>query len=249
MTDGDNSLMLTAMTLDRNSSKPLYLQIYEELCDFLASSDLKPGDRFPNELELVEKYNVARITVRRAIAEMVQEGRLTRQAGKGTFVAAPKIERQLVNVSSFSKRMEALGLQASAQVLATKVMAATPRLSRELGVEIESPVLSLVRLRFSDRTPVALENSYVSLLTCPNLDKVDFNNSSLYEVLDECYGLYPVRSEKTLELTTANAWEAKQLNISLGSPLFLLRAQVLGEHIPIEYVKTLLRGDRFRFRI
>lgn len=237
------------MTLDRDSSKPLYLQIYEELCDFLASGDLKPGDRFPNELELVEKYSVARITVRRAIAEMVQEGRLIRQAGKGTFVATPKIERQLVNVSSFSKRMEALGLQASAQVLETKVVAATPRLSRELDVEIESPVLSLIRLRFSNQMPVAVENSYVSLLACPNLDKVDFNNSSLYEVLDECYGLHPVKSEKTLELTTANAWEAKQLNISQGSPLFLLRAQVLGEQIPIEYVKILLRADRFRFRI
>ncbi|WP_119071097.1 GntR family transcriptional regulator [Aggregatilinea lenta] len=249
MSKADNTLMPAALALDRDSSKPLYLQIYEELCDFLSNSDLKPGDRFPAELELVDKYDVARITVRRAIAEMVQEGRLVRKAGKGTFVAAPKIERQLVNVSSFSKRMEALGLQASSQVLVTKVVVATPRLSRELGVEQDSAVLALVRLRFSNQTPVAIENSYVSLLTCPDLDQVDFNTSSLYQVLDERYGLYPVKSEKTLELTTANAWEAKYLNVPQGSPLFLVRAQVHGEEKPIEYVKILLRGDRFRFRI
>ena len=236
-------------TLNRDSSKPLYLQIYEELCDFLANSDLKPGDRFPSELELVEKYNVARITVRRAIAEMVQDGRLTRQPGKGTFVAAPKIERQIVDVSSFSKRMEALGLHAGAQVLETKVIPATPRLSRELRVVLRSPVLSLVRLRFSDQTPVGIENSFISLLTCPGLETIDFSKLSLYQVLDERYGLHPMESEKSLELTTATAWEAKHLSIPQGSALFLIRAQVWGENGPIEYVKILLRGDRFRLQI
>jgi GntR family transcriptional regulator len=238
-----------APKLNRNSSKPLYLQIYEELCDLLHTGAFKQGDRFPTELELVERYSVARITVRRAIAEMVQEGRLVRQAGKGTFVAAHKIERQLVDVSSFTERIRALGSQPSSQVIEVKTTPATARLARELEINIEAPVFTLVRLRFSDDAPVAIETSYLSLRRCPGLENHDLSQVSLYRVLREEYGLYPVSSEKTLELASAHPWEAQYLNIQTGAPLFLLRARVMNDSEPIEYVKILLRGDRFRFKI
>lgn len=241
-------LMLSPV-LVRDSGKPLYLQIYEELCELVEKGNLKPGDQFPTELELVGRYQVSRITVRRAIAEMVQEGRLVRRAGKGTFVAAPKIERQLLDVSSFTERMRALGLQPSSRVIEVKKVQATARLGRELEVQVGAPVLALVRLRFSNETPVALETSYLSLQRCAGLDCLALDQSSLYELLSEHYGLHPVSSEKTLELAAANAWEAKHLSIRPGAPLFLLRARVMGESEPIEYVKILLRGDRFRFKI
>jgi GntR family transcriptional regulator len=241
--------VIASPVLSRDSSKPLYLQIYEELCEFVQTGGLKPGDQFPTELELVDRYEVGRITVRRAIAEMVQEGRLVRRAGKGTFVATPKIERQLVDVSSFTERLRALGLQPSARVIEVKTVPATARLARELDVNVDDPILTLVRLRLSNEAPVALETSYLSLLRCPGLDSLDLNQISLYELLGEHYGLHPVSSEKTLELTVANAWEARHLNVRPGAPLFLLRARVMGESEPIEYVKTLLRGDRFRFRV
>jgi GntR family transcriptional regulator len=241
--------VIATPVLSRDSSKPLYLQIYDELCEFIQTGGLKPGDQFPTELELVDRYEVGRITVRRAIAEMVQEGRLVRRAGKGTFVAAPKIERQLVDVSSFTERLRALGLQPSAQVIEVKTVPATARLGRELDVNVEDPVLMLVRLRLSNEAPVALETSYLSLGRCPGLNTLDLDRVSLYELLGEHYGLHPVSSEKTLELATANAWEAKLLNVRPGVSLFLLRARVMGESEPIEYVKTLMRGDRFRFKV
>ncbi len=241
--------VIATPVLSRESSKPLYLQIYDELCEFIQTGGLKPGDQFPTELELVDRYEVGRITVRRAIAEMVQEGRLVRRAGKGTFVATPKIERQLVDVSSFTERMRALGLQPSARVIEVKTVPATARLARELDVPADDPVLALVRLRFSNDVPVALETSFLSLGRCPGLDALELEHVSLYELLGTHYGLHAVSSEKTLELATANAWEAKHLNIRPGAPLFLLRARVMGECEPIEYVKTLLRGDRFRFKV
>lgn len=239
---------LVTAPLDRNSSKPLYLQIYEELLDLIESGKFKPGDQFPRELELVERYGVARITVRRAISELVLEGRLIRRAGKGTFVAVPKIERHIVDVSSFTTRMGALGIQARARVLEVRRIPASARLSRELEVQIEAPVLELIRLRYSDTEPVALETSYLSLERCPGLDRIDFSNRSLYEVLKTEYGLEPKSASRSLEITYANEWEAERLNITKTAPMFLLRAQVNAETVPVEYVKTLLRGDRFRFR-
>lgn len=235
--------------LNRNSHKPLYLQIYEELCEIIEKGNLKPGDQFPTELELVDRYEVGRVTVRRAITEMVQEGRLVRRAGKGTFVATPKIERQLVDVSSFTERMRSLGLRPSAKVVETQTLPATARLAKELEVQVGSPILALVRLRMSDEIPVALETSYLSLQRCPGLDSLDLDEMSLYELLSGHYGLHPVSSEKTLEIAVANVGEAKHLGVRPGAPLFLLRARVMGKSEPIEYVKSLLRGDRFRFKV
>ena len=234
--------------LDRGSSKPLYLQIYEELVDLLDSGKLKTGAQFPRELELVKRYGVARITVRRAISDLVLEGRLIRRAGKGTFVAAPKIDRHIVDVSSFTARMGTLGFQSRACVLEVRKIPATPRLCRELELEADAPVLELIRLRYSNDEPVALETSFLSLDRCPRLDQIDFNDRSLYEVLKTEYGLEPKSAVRSLEMTYANEWETQHLAISKATPMFLLRAQVYSSTAPLEYVKILLRGDRFRFR-
>lgn len=235
--------------LDRNSSKPLYLQIYEALSDLLDSGKLKPGDQFPKELELAEHYEVARVTVRRAISDMVHEGRLVRLAGKGTFVAKPKIDRFLIDISSFSRRLSELGLEAHALVLESQTILATTHLSQELEIDLKSPVFKLTRLRYSNDDPVAIETSFLSMDRFPGIDQIDFNTHSLYKTLSVQYGAEPRVAHRTLELTSANKWESEQLKIRKSAPLFLLRGQVRGAEAPIESVKILLQGDRFRFQI
>lgn len=236
-------------TLKKKSSRPLYEQLYDHLFSMLQSGELKPGDQIPPELELVKRLGVGRVTVRRAIADLVQEGKLIRYAGKGTFVAVPKIERALMNVSSFTARLEGAGMRAGAQVLDVQIIPATLRLARELAVQEGAPIVAITRVRSSDGEPLALETSYISLERCPGLDRIDLNNVSLYHILQEHYGLSPVESRKTLEITQASPWEAEQLNVPSRAPLFLMRATVLGQGGPIEHAKILLRGDRFRFQI
>jgi GntR family transcriptional regulator len=235
--------------LQRANASPLYVQVYDQLCQLLEQEDLQAGDLFPGELDLVKQFGVSRITVRRAISELVRERRLVRYAGRGTFVAQPKIERELVDVASFSARMHAVGLHAGARVLEVKTLPATPRLSNELDVPLKAPILALLRLRSTNDEPIALETSFLSLDRCPNLDKADLNNRSLYQVLESEYNLRPVQSHKTLEITTASLTEAQHLQVTQGAPLFLLRATVYGVDGPFEYNKNLLRGDRFRFKV
>lgn len=235
--------------LNRRSPKPLYLQIYEELNELLETGKLKPGDQFPTELELAERYEVARITVRRAITDMEREGRLIRLPGKGTFVAKPKIDRFLVDISSFTRRLGDLGLQTHALVLEQQVIPATQRLARELELDVNASVFKLVRLRYSNDDPVAIETSFLSVDRFPGIAEIDFSTCSLYETLRVQYNASPQVAHRTLELTVANRWEAQQLRITNAAPLFLLRARVKGAESPIESVKILLRGDRFRFQI
>ncbi len=236
--------------LMRHSVKPLYHQIYEQLRQEIETGKLKPGDQIPAEMDLMRDYKVARITVRRAISELVNEGVLERLAGKGTFVGKPKIDRELVNVTSFTSRMEAVGLHASSKMVSKEVIEAIANLADELKVKIGSPILFLTRLRFSDGDPLALERVYMSLDRFPGLDDLNLDNTSLYSLLSEKYNIKPIRSKKTLEMVIANPEESRLLKLVISrSPLFLLRTTVYGEHFPIECAKILMRGDRFRFQI
>lgn len=236
--------------LERKSISPLYMQIYDQLYERIQSGHLKPGDQIPPELELVEELGVARVTVRRAIAELVEEGLLIRHAGKGTFVAKPKIDRELVNVTSFSSRMSAVGLHARAHLVSREVIPATRFLASELVVEPDSPVVSILRVRYTEDEPVSLERVFMSLKRFPELDTISLENISLYDVLAKEYNITPVRSKKLLELAVARPEETELLQLGRsGAPLFLMRTTVYGQEFPIEYAKILMRGDRFRFQV
>lgn len=238
-----------SIELERKSVKPLYSQIYDHIYDQINYRIIDVGDQLPTEMELAEKYKVGRITIRHAIGELAREGLLIRKAGKGTFVAPHKIERELINVTSFTSRMEAIGLHANASVISQYTIDADHHIANELKIEEKSPVLYIIRLRFTNGTPVALEKTYISLGLCPGLDEIDLNNRSLYEVLNEQYELKPSESHKTLELAFASSWEAEQLNTIPRAPLFLMRATVYTKKRPLEYMKSLMRGDKFRFQI
>jgi GntR family transcriptional regulator len=236
--------------LDANSSVPLYAQLLERWRKMLRSGELQPGDRFPSELDLARDYGVARITVRRAISELVRDGVLVRRPGKGSFVAAPKIERELVDVASFSARMQAVGVETTARVLDVRTMPATAELARLLTIAEGAPVMRLQRVRLTRGEPTVLETSHIPLDRCPGIVDEDFVANSLYQILADRYGLHPASSHKTLELTYASQSEGRLLEVAPGSPLFLLQAVVsAADRTVLEYAKTLYRGDRFRFRV
>lgn len=237
--------------LDRHSEKPLFLQIYERMHQKIATGAWRPGDQIPPELDLARWYGVGRVTVRRAIDDLVQDRLLVRRRAKGTFVVEGKLERRLVDVESFTARMGELGREAQARLLAVERLPATRSMAQRLMVPVESQIVAITRLRLSDDVPLAIETSSLSLERFPALDQYQsgIEGVSLYQLLRDRYGVRPERSQKTLEITTANRWESRHLGVAVGSPLFLLTATVYGVDNPIEYVKTLLRGDRFRFRV
>lgn len=238
------------LILNLDSATPLYAQLLDHFHQLIHSGQLKPGDRFPAEMDLAKEYGVARITVRRAIEELVHEGLLVRRQGKGSFVAESKIERELVNVRSFSAHIQARGMQPGARVVSVQTNPATKRLAEILGVAPGAPVAEIQRIRLANEEPTALETSYVSLERCPGIDQVDFSKNSLYQVFEQQYHMKPENSRTTLEMTPATNNEAKLLGIAPGAPLFLMKAIVsVADGTVAEYAKNLCRADRFRFQI
>lgn len=241
---------MVSIIIESRSPTPLYVQLVEQFRHMIESGELKPGDQFPTELELVEKYGVARITVRRAINELVQDGLLVRRQGKGTFVARPKIERELINVSSFSNRMLAQGLHPSSKVMGVERISATAKLARILGAPEGAPLVVIRRIRYANEEPTALETSYLVEERCPGIAHRDLSQQSLYKILEEEYCLTPDHSRRTLEVTSATSTEARLLQLHVGAPLFLIKATVYtADETVMEYAKLLFRADRFRFQL
>ncbi|AEE97230.1 GntR family transcriptional regulator [Mahella australiensis] len=235
--------------IDKESPIPIYYQIKERMRALIEAGDLKPGMQVPSERELCDEYGVSRMTVRQAISELVKEGVLYRLRGKGTFVAEPKLDQPIMQLSSFSEDMHKRGMQAGAKTVDIKaVHEDISHVRRALRLEDEEPALKIERLRFADGVPMVFEVSYFSYRRFYALEKADLEHCSLYNILEQQFGAHPVSAKETLEAALADSYIASMLGIEEGAPVIMVIGVTYDEDdVPIEYVRSYYRGDRYKF--
>ena len=209
-------------------------------------SGLAPGEPLPAERDLARGLGVARMTLRRAVDSLVEEGRLIRRRGSGTFVAGAKISQRLA-ATSFSADMRARGLRPGSRTVASRRFPAGMMLAGLLEVPPQSPVLYVRRLRLADDVPMALEELHVPLAVAPGLTGEDLEGASYYEVLDRRFGAPVVSGTQSVEPALAGTEEAALLGIDPGAPVFLFErtSRVRGGAVA-EFVRSMYRGDRYR---
>src|SRR4051812_17179039 len=203
------------------------------------------GDCIPSERELCARYGLARMTVRKALDHLVQEGRLTRVPGKGTFVAEPKIGLRM-RLMSFTEDMRARGHVPGSVDLARRVIPAGRRLGGELGLDDDDPVYVIERLRTADGVPMALERTHFPAALTPGLIDEPLQDRSLFTVLEERYGIVYDEGEQTVEAGIADPTDAALLGIPVGSAVLLHQRRSLAGGRPVEYVESAYRGDRYQ---
>jgi GntR family transcriptional regulator len=233
--------------LDRGSG-PAHAQIEERVAEAVESGELQPGDRLPPERELAGGLGVSRATLRQALASLERRGILTRARGRrgGTFVAQPKIERDMVELAGLTEQLRRQGREAGARLLSARSGPAGRRTAEALGLHPGADVFEIRRLRLSDGEPLALERSLFPADRFPGLLEAPLDGS-LYELLADRYGERPVRSVEGLEPVLADPDEGEALHVPAGSPLLLVeRTAFDAEGVPVEYARDLFRGDRTR---
>ncbi|MEW6046676.1 MAG: GntR family transcriptional regulator [Bacillota bacterium] len=233
----------------RRSAGPLYFQLKRFLLELIDNEELKPGERIPSERELSQRFGISRMTVRQALAELVHESVLLRHQGRGTFVADRKIEQGLIELTSFSEDMRRRGLVPGARLLDVQVQEASRKVERALALGMDRRVLVVRRLRLADGEPMALEVTHLpyGLLHTAPRERLE---GSLYEYLEQELGIELASARQTLEPVVAAEEEAKVLGVPPGSPLLLMERTTLsrsGE--PVEFVRSLYRGDRYKFYV
>ncbi len=234
--------------VQRDSSVPIYSQVERIVMDMIGSGKLSPGQRAPSEREIAETLGISRMTARAAMSNLVADGYLYSVPGKGTFVSNPKMRQDLMELTSFSEDMRNRGLKPGARLLEIGV---TDRASENIYQRLELPreedLIRIHRLRTADEEPMCLETSYLPQNYVPWLLEEDLESGSLYRAL-ESHGIELVRAEEHLEATVVWEAESELLTVPAGYPALLIERTTYTEGgRPIEYVKSLYRGDRYRF--
>jgi GntR family transcriptional regulator len=230
---------------------PKYHRVKAWVTDRIADGTWPPGSMLPPEPELCRTCSVSRITVRKAIGDLVYEGKVRTVQGKGTFVSRPKVGWRFVQ-SAFGvhEDLERRGLRLTTDVLRQEVVPAGTRAAEHLSLQSGEPVLLLVRRRSVEGERVLVSTTYLPAALCPGLAEEDLSNRSLFKVLRERFGLKIGRGDRTLEAEAADQWAAKMLDLPLASPLLRLDSTgYLPDGRPFEYSETLQRGDRARVDI
>ncbi len=220
----------------------------EKIECYIIENNMHPHEKLPSERNMCNMWGFNRTTLRSAIHRLVVDGTLYNKMGSGTFVAPPKLIRNLQDAKSFTQVVADAGKTLYAKVVSIKFIESTKQISQKLHLPLGHRVAELVRLRGVDNVPVLIETSYINAEKCPGIEDHDFSKDSLYGTLEEKYGMRPVHGFEMLAITYTDADEAELLGIEEGVPVIYQTGVVSDENNePVEYFRSIARSEYIRF--
>jgi DNA-binding GntR family transcriptional regulator len=243
--EGEDWLM-DRRELDFSGRTQLYYQLYDILYDDIKNGVYKPKELLPTENELIERYGVSRVTVRKAMDMLLNEGIIGKKRGYGSFVLNKKVEQTLNKVLHFSNEMEKRGYKSSSKMLINEKVYANKTIAEALSIAEGTPLLHVNRLRFANNEPMCIESAYLIYDMCPDVLCYDFSEMSLRNFLVERYNIIWKRAHQKMFAVKANARFSKHLNIEEGDPMiYIERISYTQDDQPGEYLQSYYRGDCF----
>ncbi len=253
--EGGSSVRLSERTVRRYdvfmslpADAPLYSRVEAVLASEIADGALKVGDQLPTEDSLIARFEVSRITVRRAIQNLVSRGLVEIRRGKGTFVAAPKITQELTELSGFVEDMRALGRRPTARVIGKEIVTADTTVARHLALTKGEHVVRIRRVRLADGVPVSFDETYLPVEIGKRIMTNNLKVEPIFTLLERKYDVPLVEAEYKLEAVAAEAEVAAALRVKQGSPIFRIeRTSYSTGNRPVDYERLYYRGDLIRF--
>lgn len=228
---------------------PLYSQLVSIIDDNIKNDVWKKGSKIPSERELSEIYNVSRITVRNAISELENQGKLERVHGKGTFVVGNSIIQNLGNVYSFSKEMEKQGRISTVKVI-NNTVEINDAIGSKLGLSKGSKIIRLKRLRIDEKgTPIMVENTYFPFDKYKFVLEVNWDKFPLYKTLEDNYGIRINKAIETFKACQLRDDEANLLNNPIGYYGLLAKRTSFQDNEVVCYSSIVSSGDVFEFTV
>ncbi|NJC72915.1 GntR family transcriptional regulator [Planosporangium thailandense] len=209
---------------------------------------LQPGDPLESDAELCALFRVSRMTVRQAAQRLADEGLIYRVPGVGTFVAEPKVHRDVGRLRSFTEEMALRGAAASSRLLVSEIRSGTHEEIAALQLPPRAKVTHVRRLRLADGKPMAIED-VVLPVSCAAVLNEDLEQGSLHEALQRL-GEIPTRATGTQVAALAGPDDAKLLSIKVNAALLIERRLITNQNgLPLEKTETRYVGDEFVFHI
>lgn len=234
--------------INKNSPLPLYYQLKESILNAVKNKEFTVGERLPSERELAEYHNISRMTVKKAVDILVDNGYLLRKQGSGTFVTDYQQSYSISPLLSFTKEMEKKDLNYSTKILSlTKLRDKNAAAKMDLNPKAE--LFKLERLRLIENKPFLLENTYLAVKNFPNLKKEALENNSLFKLIKDKYNIQLSNAEAEVEAVIFDSIIAEKMQVKEGMlGLYFEQFSKNENKEIIEYTSAYYRNDNYKFK-
>lgn len=231
---------------------PKYMYIKIALINKLKSGELSEGDKLPTEKKLCDEYNCSRLTVRKALDELMQEGYIYKVQGRGTYVKNRIPQKQnLQGILSCSQLIQSQNMVPSKTILREEIVPAAANIAEKLGVAESAPILEYERVYYADGTPVIYSKSFFNLSPLPGIEQYDLQNISIVSLIKEKYNLEILCLNRELRAVVSDEHSAKLLNVPEKFPLLqvtdLKGCRLPDKDIAVEYYTFLYVTERIKY--
>src|SRR5246500_3828625 len=227
---------------------PLYSRVETVLAGEITDGTLKLGDQLPTENSLIARFEVSRITVRRAIQNLVSRGLVEIRRGKGTFVAAPKITQELTELSGFVEDMHAVGRKPTARLIGKEILTADQTVASQLELTKGERVVRIRRVRLADGIPLSFDETFLPLEIGKKVIANNLKVEPIFSLLERKYDIPLIEAEYKLEAVAAEPEVAAALKVKQRSPIFRIeRISYSTGGRPVDYERLHYRGDLVQF--
>ncbi|MEW6243396.1 MAG: GntR family transcriptional regulator [Bacillota bacterium] len=240
--------MQEAASIDKNSVVPIYYQLAKWLEAQIRNGELKPGEALPTETDLAARFEISRMTVRRAISELVAAGMVYAQQGKGTFVASPKLDDIVFEMSNFNEDVKQRGLQVKTTLLEARIVRADEELKEKFGVNDDNARFLYFRtVTTAEEERLAYEKKYTIYTKSKPILEAELKDPTLPGLISAHSDSMPVSSKKVLQVANSSKEEASVLGISRNAPVFVIEQTVYDPDLrPLGWSRSVYRGDRYK---
>lgn len=228
---------------------PLYRQLYEKVSAKIEEGIYRPGEKIPSEDKLCEMYGVSRITVRRALNQLVEDNVLVKKHGKGTFVSNPRHVESMSAGGSFTRSCLLMNVTPGTKLISIEMQPVDKRIAQYLRVPEGTRVICIKRLRLVDATPAIFEVDYFRR-EYDFLLKYNLENTSLLELIEQETGMVAEHFEDVFEIKHASKEHADHLDCSIGMPLLRVKQTVtIDAERVLYYNEQFICSDRYQYAV
>ena len=236
----------SSIRIDKDAPTPIYLQIAEAIGSLLASGVLPAGYVLPPERVLCEQFGISRMTLRQAMSLLDGEGLIDSRRGLGTVVTHSRVRKQNQELHSFSEEIRARGGRPESRLISLELAIPMPSVRDLFELRPNQKVYEIQRVRLSDGEPLAWELARIPERLCPGLERFDLAKSSLYQILEQSYGLRLQTCVEEISAEIPSSQQRKLLNLpTLTAVLVVDRKTYTDDGRPLELTHSVYRGDRY----
>lgn len=237
-------------TIDKQSPVPIYHQLQREIRQRILDGDLAPNARLPSENDLSEQFGISPMTVRQAMSELVNDGLVYRERGRGTFVAPrppTNLEHPLTRLSSFSEDMRARDLRPESRILVFETVPASTTIADVLDVDDSDEVLRIKRVRLAEGQPVGIHDTYVRDVS---IERAELEEAGSLYVVFEQHNVTLAEGEEVFKAIAADEELSRHLGVPVGAPLLeVTRTTVDDGGRPVEHVIATYRAELYEYTV